>query len=212
MLPLFSITGPHRERLQLLDSLTSVFTAQGKVIARLEVTGNEDHQVTISGADWVMELHNFPCPLSITDIIKIPAYLPFTIDLILANNLDLTQIPQIAVLTEDQKDVDYLSHKPFAVVSDFTKEELAQENHYPFAEVEALADFMWQKSGSYGILPDFSLWVNGQRIGCKGFVRDIFIKAITGMVSTLKNVDIIEDVFIRFTNRGEPTKNTNEFS
>ncbi|MFC1850681.1 hypothetical protein ACFL27_10860 [candidate division CSSED10-310 bacterium] len=192
MLPVLAISGSVEQRALFIQELSKAFQDKQQYIAVVQAKNHSENtsgSLLVSGHDWTLNLPNMACPPSKYELNRLPLYLPLHVDLIVVDDHQLDSIPQLHLKTVQQHSGEKSVHLCGTYIPPKTAQGTETAADHQFTDMETCVQFLLTSTADHHLLPEFVLWINNRRIGCKDFVRDFFIKAITGMISSLKKVD-----------------------
>ena len=116
------------------------------------------------------------------------------------------EIPPNEAVLDFEKDVDLVLVEGYKSSALFQKIEVKAPSQITPRYVQEITNSIEDKLRSKKVSsykrdnqPQLNIWINGKRIGLKGFVRDIISASLLGMASTLKGVKKVRTIHLKLT-------------
>ncbi|MBN2384915.1 hypothetical protein JXQ70_18735 [bacterium] len=198
MLPYYQVSGCSDRCQEVVQELADQFRKRGLEVAVLKIgeTGGVP-SVRLEGLDWTFQVNRamtISCRSELQQFVKM---MPAGVDVVLTMGLTISDFAVIEV-KEDDSPGQGMTGLRIELIYPENEDTKAQVIPFERRSVSELADHLWERRDDYALQPEMVLWVNGHSIGIKDFVRQFFIKGISGMISTLKGVGSIDRVLIKY--------------
>ena len=114
------------------------------------------------------------------------------------------EIPPNEAVLDFEKDVDLVLVEGYKSGNIFQKIEVKEPSQITPCYVREVANSIEEglrkkkvSSGKRNNNPQVNIWINGKRVGLKGFVQDIISASLLGMASTLKGVKKVRTLHLK---------------
>lgn len=205
MFPIFIVSGPEKLRANFFSKTQNFLESRGSCAVIIkEVKDKQNHNLgksVISGPKWQLFHNEIPFPPSIGALRKLLVFIPTSVEVFFIDVEESSSQSKEKLFLYKLNNANNFINEEIEAIIGSTDITASDKPYFKLSNIEKF--FLWldKNSTQFEIAPDFMLWVNDGRIGCKEFIQNLFIAVINGILQVLKKTGNAKTIQILMRNR-----------